>query len=100
MLTEKRAWLCLAKEWKEVIKSDAGYEWIFWGRGSRGLCQSIHNIFNHGAINSVVHKSMLKSLRDYKIKYNIKELYFWSTTNREGKRSRVKFCVEQAKKCK
>ncbi len=88
MLTERQAWLKLAKDWDGARPDVLGYYFVGW---HYGLCVGIGNLGVCGQITSetaIAMKGRLPKLRP-------DTAYCWPNT-KAGAKARADFCREQA----
>lgn len=97
MLTEKQAWLRMARMWKKAKKDYDGLYCVVSYRYC-GLCPTLNHLeFSAGILNSDVHDTMLKKIKSHK---NYKQgRYIWPVATKRGINCRVNFCNKMAKKC-
>lgn len=93
-LSERQAWLLLAKYWKEPVSVWTGMQKVE-NIECKGLCVSINAINNK--ITTDTRIDMFGRLSDYRKKHHKYYMYVWPTTQ-DGAKERVKFCQDQARK--
>jgi hypothetical protein len=97
MLTEKQAWLYLAKEWRQAKLTVHGEYGVF-SDYCVGLCSGINHLSDCKRILSKkITISMFDKIENHR-NYNPCK-YIWSTKTKQGMNCRVAFCMKQAKKC-
>ena len=93
LLTQRQAWLLLAKAWRQAKEEPPGRWSADVGYGvSYGLCPLINDLFNENRISEATFRSM-----DKKVPRRKREVYAWPLT-RAGARARAAFCRRQAAK--
>ena len=94
LLTQRQAWLLLAKAWDKPKKSDGGY---CIGRFEFGLCQSIWNMETDRLIDKSTSESMQDKVSEG---WNRKQytMFRWPCNTVAGARARAAFCRKQAAK--
>ena len=107
-LTQKKAWLKLARIWKEAQRNEAGYFYVEESLDTcraYGLCHTIKNSISQNASSRTIRSMALKISKEREkviskgILTSTFSAFLWPW-DEEGKRERIKFCRRMAKACR
>ena len=96
-LTERRAWLLLAKEWDKATQACYGGSFQT-PSGQYCLCFAVSHLYHSGPLSRTTRDDMHERLQKHRPAYSRDEVFFWPT-DKTGAKKRAAFCRKMAKLC-